>query len=209
MNKDEEERRNREILERVERAKTLPFEVVKNPPTGDDEILSVWNEYLGLQRRTIETAIRLGGLLQAKKDSMRKGQWLIWLASKDKGEDSAQELIRVYEHRDQIDVTKVKTLTEAIKLLRKPRVKKPEPEPKPPDDKKPEPETPKEKPQFKNVFTGLHQLENLLKECLQPLEDVNKVRLLSLLDQLLVDYYPQVPLPGRELWQDWEERDSA
>jgi hypothetical protein len=85
-----------------------------------DEINSLHSEIMGFAKKTLDHAIRIGELLTAKKDELDHGEWLPWLKKHvNFGPDAAERYRVMYARREELPLDKVKTLTQALKLLKK------------------------------------------------------------------------------------------
>jgi hypothetical protein len=95
----------------------------KSPfPTVEQEINDLYREILSFAQKTFDCLVRIGGLLVRKRAELHldHGQWLPWIKNNlPFGEDAAQRYIRFYEHRDELPRDKVKTVTQALRLLKR------------------------------------------------------------------------------------------
>jgi Protein of unknown function (DUF3102) len=85
-----------------------------------NEINNLHSEIVGLAQKALDNALRIGELLTAKKAELAHGEFLPWLKKHvNFGPDAAERYRIVYERRDELPLKEVKTLTQALKLLKK------------------------------------------------------------------------------------------
>lgn len=99
-----------------------PFTRTKVAPVlkVQDEINGLHSEIVGLAQKALDNAIRIGELLTAKKAELAHGEFLPWLkANVNFGPDAAERYRIVYARRDELPRKECKTLTQALKLLKK------------------------------------------------------------------------------------------
>jgi hypothetical protein len=86
-----------------------------------NEIVSLHNEISGLLKMSLKKAIRIGELLSEQKASLKHGEFIPWIkANLPFTERTAQNYMRLYQHRDQLKNETVSYLTEGYKLLQEP-----------------------------------------------------------------------------------------
>lgn len=79
--------------------------------TTIEEINALHDELMDIGRKTLEKAIRIGGLLTSEKNKLEQGEWLSWLkANISFNKRTAQRYMNLYKNRNS-DVLKNDTLT--------------------------------------------------------------------------------------------------
>jgi hypothetical protein len=77
----------------------------------------------GYARKSVEYAIRLGGILIRAKASVAHGEWMPWAADNLQFDlRTAERYVAVYENREQIKIESVSNLTEAYRAISNPKL---------------------------------------------------------------------------------------
>lgn len=94
--------------------------------TRANEIIKLHEEIIGLMKRSLVSAIRIGELLTEQKGLLNHGEFGKWItANLPFTSRTAQNYMRVYKERDRLKSETVSHLTEAYQLLAEPEAGEP------------------------------------------------------------------------------------
>lgn len=93
--------------------------------TRVEQIVSLHNQVIADLKRSLESAIQIGGLLAEQKKNLKHGQFGTWIEANLPFTDrTARNYMRVYREKDRLKTETVSDLKSAYRLLSEPEINK-------------------------------------------------------------------------------------